>query len=178
MPEYAVHWGFRDSGDYRIYNLFKDYDSNDDGRISRKEYDTRREFWKSYILVPEFDDIDNNQDGYIDLFEHADFWHYNDAYDPYHQLYFNEIDSDGDGLITEDEFDYFQSGDYNAFERADYNKDGYVDLDEHTDWWGYDSEDHFYNLYYFNDYDSNKDGLLTEDEFNSVGLINKDKFYG
>jgi Ca2+-binding EF-hand superfamily protein len=111
-----------------------------------------------YSANSEFENIDTNRDGKIDLKEFTDAA----------SQKFKQYDKNNDGCLDREEFKVMK--DVNAgreFEYIDTNKDGKIDLKEFTD----------AGTERFKLFDKNRDGYLNNQEFHSKQAYPILKFY-
>jgi len=97
--------------------MFEMMDTNEDGQITNEEFDARHD--------SRFDEFDADGDGKVTLDE-AKQWR--PAPNPRRaEMMFQRLDTDGDAIVTREEFDARSAG---RFEAMDKNGDGAITADE------------------------------------------------
>ena len=139
-----------DNFDNQIAQRFGGYDMNSDSRVGRSEWpgDTRL-----------FTRLDANRDGYLSMHEYAQGGGFTLDSLGGASYRFPNIDVNGDGLITRNEWN-MNGADFN---RLDTNRDNRISRFEFENDTAAD-HDYRYSAAQFNAFDSNRDGWLTRAE--------------
>ena len=139
-----------DNLDNQIAQRFRGYDMNSDSRVGRSEWpgDTRL-----------FTRLDANRDGYLSMQEYSQGGGFTLDSLGGASYRFSNIDVNGDGLITRNEWN-MNSADFN---RLDVNRDNRISRFEFENDTAADN-DYRYSAAQFNAFDANRDGWLTRAE--------------
>jgi hypothetical protein len=144
------HDGRVDNSDNQIAQRFRGYDMDGDSRVGRSEWpgDTRL-----------FTRLDANRDGYLSMQEYSQGEGFTLDSLGGASYRFSNIDVNGDGLITRNEWN-MNSADFN---RLDANRDNRISRFEFENDTAA-SNDYRYSTAQFNAFDINRDGWLTRAE--------------
>jgi Ca2+-binding EF-hand superfamily protein len=139
-----------DNLDNQIAQRFRGYDMNSDSRVGRSE-------WRGDTRL--FTRLDANRDGYLSMQEYSQGGGFTLDSLGGASYRFSNIDVNGDGLITRNEWN-MNSADFN---RLDANRDNRISRFEFENDTAA-SNDHGYSAAQFNAFDANRDGWLTRAE--------------
>jgi hypothetical protein len=139
-----------DNLDNQIAQRFRDYDMNGDSRVGRSE-------WTGGARL--FTRLDANRDGYLSMQEYSDGGGFTLDSLGGASYRFANIDVNGDGLITRNEWN-MNSADFN---RLDVNRDNRISRFEFENDTAADNDSR-YSSAQFNAFDRNRDGWLTRAE--------------
>ena len=129
-------------------NFVNKYDKDENGKLSKDEFPGSDKA---------FNDLDKNQDGYLDENEARKARKQKSMKEK--KGYLNKHDENGDGKLSKDEF----PGSDKAFGKLDQNQDGYIDKGEAHK--ARKERSQKKTQAYLIKYDKNGDGKLSKDEF-------------
>jgi len=109
--------GHRKGGGRHMFRMLESFDANDDGKLSQEEIDTAR--------GERFTKFDGDSDQALTLGEYQDLWL--EAMRERMVDRFQQLDADGDGRVTTEEF---QRPFAKTVRRMDRNDDGVVDRED------------------------------------------------
>jgi len=139
-----------DNLDNQIAQRFRGYDMNSDSRVGRSE-------WRGDTRL--FTRLDANRDGYLSMQEYSQGGGFTLDSLGGASYRFSNIDVNGDGLITRNEWNV-NGADFN---RLDVNRDNRISRFEFENDTAADN-DYRYSAAQFNGFDANRDGWLTRAE--------------